>query len=57
MLNLITPFRKTLSSSLIKKVTWKNNVEYHGTKRRLRRVTIPCVLKVFYDKIIVYQRI
>ena len=39
-----------------KKVTWKNNVEYHGTKRRLREWPYH-VLKVFDDKMIVYQRI
>ena len=74
MVNLNTPFRKTLSISinsssntnihgkklfkvaltsvylaksvlkLKKKVTLNSNdvVEYHGSKRRLRRVTIPC---------------
>ena len=78
MVNLNTPFRKTLSISVnsssninihvkkrlfkvaltflctslaksvlkYKKVTLKNNdvVEYHGTKRRLRRLTIPSTL-------------
>ena len=40
----------------VEKVTLKNNdvVEYHGTKRRLRRVTMP---HVFDDEIIIYQRI
>ena len=43
---MLTWLTLTLSLLFVKhcrfKVTWKNNVEYHGTKRRLRRVTIPC---------------
>ena len=81
MVNLNTPFRKTLSISinsssntnihgkklfkvaltsvyLAKSVLkYKSNEVFHGTKQRLRQVTIPYMYFVFDDKMIIYQRI